>query len=52
MRTKYRFSHRSDDGKTYYWESTNRLCGDSRIEQIRANVNWFWGRDYGLTRED
>lgn len=38
---RYRFSHRSDDGKTYYWES-GRLCGDSRVEQIRCSVEWFW----------
>jgi hypothetical protein len=25
-KTRYRFSHRSDDGKTYYWESVLRCA--------------------------
>lgn len=38
----FRFSHRSDDGKTYYWESVGRLPGDSRSEVIHCPVGWFW----------
>lgn len=41
MKTKYRFSHVSDDGKTYYWES-GRICGDSRVVQIKCSKEWFW----------
>ena len=45
MRTRYKFSHRSDDGKTYYWFSVNRVGpGDSRYEMVRCSVDWFWGR--------
>lgn len=40
-RMRYHFSHRSDDGKTYYWESEH-IPGDSRVEQVRCNVEWFW----------
>lgn len=39
---RYRFSHRSLDGLTYYWESRTREQGESRVEQIRCNVDWFW----------
>jgi hypothetical protein len=38
---RYKFSHRSDDGKTYYWYS-ERIPGDSRVEQIKCGVDWFW----------
>lgn len=41
-RTAYRFSHRSEDGKTYYWWSKRPLPGDSRSELIICNVDWFW----------
>lgn len=41
-KTRFRFMGRS--GNTYYWESETRMPGDSRVEQIRCNVNWFWGR--------
>jgi hypothetical protein len=41
-RIRYKFSHRSDDGLTYYWESVSPLAGDSRHEQIRCRVDWFW----------
>jgi hypothetical protein len=41
MRTRYRFVGR--DGDTYYWESVNRIMpGDSRVQEIRCNVTWFW----------
>lgn len=43
MRTRYKFLHRSADGLTYYWESTRTLPNDSRVEQIKCNVEWFWG---------
>ena len=43
MKIRYKFSHSSDDGKTYYWESTQRMPGDSRVMQIRCSVDWFWG---------
>ena len=39
-RIRYRFSHRSDDGRTYYWYS--RIPGDSRVEQVTCSVDWFW----------
>lgn len=41
MKLKYRFSHRSDNGRTYYWEGP-RIPGDSRSEMVRCNVQWFW----------
>lgn len=46
MRTKYRFSHRSDDGRTYYWESVSPMPNGSCVEQIRASVQWFWGGEH------
>lgn len=48
MRLKYRFSHRSDDGLTYYWEGP-RIPGDSRSEVVRCSVSWFWST---TTKED
>lgn len=44
VRTKYRFSHRSDDGKFYYWISVLPLPYDSRYEQVVCPVDWFWGK--------
>lgn len=41
---RFRFSHRSPDGR-YWWYSTTTLPGDSRVEQVSCNVNWFWGND-------
>lgn len=38
-RTRYRFSHRAQGW--YYWHS-GRIPGDSRVEQIRCRVDWFW----------
>lgn len=40
--TRYKFSHRSDDGKTYYWQSLERVRG-SLVEMIWCSVDWFWG---------
>jgi hypothetical protein len=42
MKTKYRFSHRSDDGLTYHWVASQQLPGDSRTEHVRCSVEWFW----------
>jgi hypothetical protein len=42
-RAQYRFIGR--DGDQYVWESTRPLPGDSRSEQIRCSVEWFWHRD-------
>jgi len=42
MKQRYRFTHRSSDGKTYYWEAVSRPPGESRVEQIRCPVDWFW----------
>lgn len=42
MRTRYRFSHRSDDGLTYWWVATRRPDGESRTEHIWCPVAWFW----------
>ncbi|MFT4471418.1 hypothetical protein ACMX2H_16060 [Arthrobacter sulfonylureivorans] len=40
---KYRFSHRSDDGRTYYWVSVLPVTpNDSRHEQVSCRVDWFW----------
>ena len=39
---RFRFSHRSADGNTYYWESVAPMIGSSLYEQIRCNVDWFW----------
>lgn len=41
MKLKYRFSHRSDDGLTYYWKGPH-IPGDSRSEVVWCNVQWFW----------
>jgi hypothetical protein len=38
---KYKFSHRSSDGKTYYWYGS-LMAGDSRVEEIQCGVEWFW----------
>lgn len=42
---RYRFSHRSDDGKKYYWYS-DQITGDSRVEEIQCSVDWFWSGKY------
>lgn len=39
-RMRYRFLGRF--GNLYVWESTTTLPNDSRVEQIRCNVDWFW----------
>ena len=39
-RTQYRFIGRVGDH--YVWQSTNRMPGDSRVEEIRCGVDWFW----------
>lgn len=40
---RYRFSHRSDDGRTYYWESVFPIGPtESRHELISCPVAWFW----------
>jgi hypothetical protein len=36
---RYRFMGR--DGDQYVWES-GRIPGDSRVEQVRCNIEWFW----------
>jgi hypothetical protein len=41
VRTRYRFSHRA--GGFYYWQAV--LPTDSRYEQIRCSVDWFWAND-------
>jgi len=41
MKPRYKFSHRSDDGLTYYWEGPP-IIGDSRVEVVSCNVGWFW----------
>lgn len=41
-RTRYRFVHRGGD--TYYWQSTTTMPNDSRVEQVRCAVSWFWGK--------
>lgn len=42
MRTRYKFMGRV--GKQYVWQSTTRLPGDSRVEEIRCGVEWFWNQ--------
>lgn len=42
MNAKYKFSHRSDDGRTYYWWGP-RI--DSRSELVSCNVEWFWSKE-------
>lgn len=39
-RTRYKFVGRAGD--TYIWQSTRRLPGESRVEEVRVNVHWFW----------
>ena len=41
MKMTYRFSHRAEG--RYYWYS-QRIPGDSRVEMVSANVDWFWGK--------
>lgn len=42
-KTKYRFSHRSDDGLFYIWKSTLPVSpGDSRHEIVSTAVAPFW----------
>lgn len=43
-RTRYRFMGRSASGRTYYWQSTERPWGGSRVEQITCQVDWFWSK--------
>ena len=48
MKTRYKFIGR--DGGQYVWQSTTRLPGDSRVEEIRCGVGYFWqscGQPYG-----
>lgn len=40
-RRRYKFIGR--DGRSYVWQSVNRIPGDSRVEEIRCGINWFWG---------
>jgi hypothetical protein len=40
---RYRFIR--SDGEFYYWESVLPLYGDSRHEQIKCSITWFWGRE-------
>jgi hypothetical protein len=42
MKTRYRFIGR--DGQQYVWQSTRRLPNDSRVEEIRCGVDWFWNQ--------
>ena len=35
-----KFSHRGADGKLY-WQGPRR-CGDSRVEQISCDAQWFY----------
>lgn len=44
---KYRFSHRSADGKRYYWESVLPIPGDSRHDLVWCTVEYFWGTTRG-----
>jgi hypothetical protein len=40
---RYKFSHRSDDGLTYYWISKRPIgATESRHEEIKCSVKWFW----------
>jgi hypothetical protein len=43
MKLKYKFSHRSDDGKLYYFISENRVAGALHLEYAVA-VDYFWRR--------
>ena len=38
MKTKYHYKGRSGD--RMYWEA--QMPGDSRVEQISCNWDWFW----------
>jgi hypothetical protein len=43
MRTKYKFAYsfvNAAGNKVLVWE--RRIPGDSRVEQIRCNADWFW----------
>jgi len=40
-RTRYRFSHRSDDGEWLYWISAVPVSG-SLSEQVSCRAAWFW----------
>ena len=39
-KTRYRFIGRS--GNQYVWQSTQRMPGDSRFEEIRCRIDYFW----------
>lgn len=40
---KFKFSHRSDDGRTYYWISVEPIGpNESRHEQVWCGVEYFW----------
>lgn len=41
MKTKYRFAGRFGD--RLVWESTTRMHNDSRVSQLAANAEWFYG---------
>jgi len=42
-RRKYKFVGRSEKDNIYYWESVDRVSpGDSRVEIMRCDVDWFW----------
>lgn len=41
MRTKYRFTHVSDDGQVYHWESV----GVRPVIHTWCSRKWFWDSD-------
>ncbi len=51
-KTQYRFSHRSDDGLFYVWQSTHPISpGDSRHEVITTPVAPFWSTSIPSTEQ-
>lgn len=39
-RVKYEFKGR--EGDQYVWHAKKKIPGESRVEEIRCGVGWFW----------
>lgn len=52
MKTKYRFAGRSEDGRTYFWESVHPIApNESRHERISTLVAPFWSTSIPSTEQ-
>lgn len=48
-RTKYEFKGRQ--GSQYVWQAKKGVPGESRVEEIRCDVDWFWRGGKPKTQE-